>query len=204
MTDKKYEVAFEIAGPAAMFTRPDTGAAPVSYPVPTYSATKGMFEAVARLRSAYIKPLRVEICEPVRFEKYVTNYGGALRKSNQLSEGSSYQLPATILADVCYKIFGQVVEFKPSPNGNNHLHALQEIFMRRLEKGQLFYTPCLGWKEFVPSYFGILRDTTKKDMTINLTIPSILYSVFDNQIDGNIMPEFKQDKSIIAGEFTYD
>jgi CRISPR-associated protein Cas5d len=201
---KPYEVAFEIAGPAAMFTRPDTGSTPVSYPVPTYSAVKGMFEAVARLKSAFIKPTRIEICLPVRYEKYVTNYGGTLRKSNQLADGSSYQLPATILVDVCYKVFGQAVEFKPSPNGNNHLHALQEIFLRRLEKGQFFYTPCLGWKEFVPLYFGILRDNTKKDTTVNLTIPSILFSVFDKPIDGNRMPEFKQDKSIISGEFIYD
>ncbi len=35
-------IALEVAGPAAMFTRPDTGATPISYPVPTYSAAKGM------------------------------------------------------------------------------------------------------------------------------------------------------------------
>jgi len=43
-----YPVEFEIEGPAAMFARPDTGAAPISYPVPTWSACKAMFEAVAR------------------------------------------------------------------------------------------------------------------------------------------------------------
>ena len=53
---KKYEVALEVAGPAAMFTRPDTGSTPISYPVPTFSAAKGMFEAVAWLPHAYIQP----------------------------------------------------------------------------------------------------------------------------------------------------
>lgn len=43
-----YEVEFEIAGPAAMFARPDTGSTPISYPVPTWSACKAMFESVAR------------------------------------------------------------------------------------------------------------------------------------------------------------
>jgi CRISPR-associated protein Cas5d len=28
----KYEIAFEVAGPAAMFARPDTGGTPTSYP----------------------------------------------------------------------------------------------------------------------------------------------------------------------------
>jgi CRISPR-associated Cas5-like protein len=37
-------IAFEIAGPAAMFARPDTGSTPTSYPVPTFSAAIGMFE----------------------------------------------------------------------------------------------------------------------------------------------------------------
>jgi CRISPR-associated protein Cas5d len=30
-----YPVAFELSGPTAMWTRPDTGDAPVSYPAPT-------------------------------------------------------------------------------------------------------------------------------------------------------------------------
>lgn len=53
---KNYEVEMEIAGPAAMWTRPDTGSAAVSGPGPTFSAAKGVFEAIARLRSAYIRP----------------------------------------------------------------------------------------------------------------------------------------------------
>ena len=31
----KYSVAFEVAGPAAMFTRPDTGGTPTIYPAQT-------------------------------------------------------------------------------------------------------------------------------------------------------------------------
>ena len=69
-----YNVSFEISGPMAMFARPDSGSTPISYPVPTWSAIKGMFEAVAMMRNedgktmAYIHPTHVEICRPVRFE----------------------------------------------------------------------------------------------------------------------------------------
>jgi CRISPR-associated protein Cas5d len=69
-----YPIEFEIAGPAAMFTRPDTGAAPVSYPVPTWSACKAMFESVARgifvkgaPPAAFFCPTEVEIRRPIRF-----------------------------------------------------------------------------------------------------------------------------------------
>ena len=42
---KSYEVAFEVSGPTAMWTRPDTGDAPVSYPAPSFAAVKGLFES---------------------------------------------------------------------------------------------------------------------------------------------------------------
>ena len=72
---KVYECAFEIAGPTAMFTRPDTGATPVSYPAPTYSAAKAMFEAILRCWTSPGQPLaeprdrrqRREIRQPVEF-----------------------------------------------------------------------------------------------------------------------------------------
>ena len=201
---KEYQVSFEIAGVAAMFTRPDSGAAPISYPAPTYSASKGMFEAVARYTSAYIRPTKVEICKPIRFHKYVTNYRGPLRKGNQLSKGTSYQIPATILVDVCYRIYGVIEAVTAALCGNNHLHALQEIFERRLEKGQSYYMPCLGWKEFVPSYIGPLRDGTEVEKSINQILPSMLHSVFDSPINGKPNPTYSQNVEIIEGVLKYD
>jgi CRISPR-associated protein Cas5d len=76
-----YTVSLEISGAKAMWTRPDTGDAPVSYPAPTYSAVKGIFESVVWLKSAEVVPTRVEICTPLIFHTYSTNYGGPLRKS---------------------------------------------------------------------------------------------------------------------------
>lgn len=185
MVDKTYHVQFEISGHYAMFTRPDTGSAFVSYPAPTWSSCKGMFEAVARLKSAYIHPVKVEICAPVNFHRYVTNYGGPLRKGNQLKGGDSYQLGAYVLVNVCYRVYGVVREFSASPDPRvNHCHYLQELFMRRLENGRFFDTPCLGWREFVPNYMGIFRDTTTIEESINEYIPSMLMSPFDANVSG--------------------
>jgi CRISPR-associated Cas5-like protein len=62
----KYDVHLEVAGPLAMFARPDTGGTPTSYPVPTWSACKGVFESIAMLKSgdAWICPTMVEVCRP--------------------------------------------------------------------------------------------------------------------------------------------
>jgi CRISPR-associated Cas5-like protein len=278
MTDEKYEVAFEIAGPAAMFTRPDTGSTPISYPVPTFSAAKGMFEAVLRKPHLYVNPTRVEICKPIRFERYVTNYGGPLRKADQIRNHNNYQLIATILVDVCYRIYGeiymkqmstrgriitkrqfsevgldadnifsqmiekkwlrQIGRTKCKPNGDleNFKQAIQaeygkefqkvwsvlknpvgqklmrprrgkewltrfkKEFDERLAGGQTFYTPCLGWKEFVPSYFGPLRKDTKREQSVEETIPSFLRSMWDHR---HLQPEFVQDWRIVKGIMSY-
>jgi CRISPR-associated protein Cas5d len=200
---KIYECAFEIAGPTAMFTRPDTGAAPVSYPAPTHSAAKGMFEAIARLKSVYIRPTKVEICAPIKYQKYTTNYGGPLRKSDLLGTRSSYQLKAAVLVDVCYRIYGVVERHGQPPDGVNDLHAYQEIFNRRLECGQFYYVPCLGWKEFVPSYVGTFRETTQCETSITLPIPSMLHSVFSHPVNGKIRPRYVQGVWIKEGVLEY-
>jgi CRISPR-associated protein Cas5d len=198
---RKYTVAMEIAGPAAMFTRPDTGGSFVSYPAPTYSAVKGIFESIARLKSAYIRPVKVEICRPVQYHRYATNYRGPLRNSAQ--KDGSYRLVAVILVDVCYRLYGVVEEAIPRPGSTNHLHALQEMFDRRLQNGQCFAVPSLGWREFTPSYVGPFRESTAVEESITAEIPSMLRSVFDREVGGNWGPRYVQRVRIEKGVIEY-
>ena len=199
MIEKAYQVAFEIAGPAAMFTRPDTGAVPVSYPAPTKSALKSMFECVVMSKEAYFEPQRVEICKPIVFHKYTTNYGGPLRKSGTVN----FQIFSTVLENVCYKVYGVIFSYLPPRGKNNPQHQLQEVFMRRLAYGKLHSTPFLGWKEFVPTYFGPIRSDTVADTSINLAIQSMLVTMYDKPTDGKISPEFVQNVTIENGVLHY-
>ena len=196
-----YTVSLEIAGPTALWARPDSGAAFVSYPAPSYSAVRGLFDCVARWKTAYIHPTRVEICRPIQTMRYVTNYGGPERHPGRMS--APYQLYATVLVDVCYKSHGVARESSLSPDGTNHLHALSDVFHRYLKQGKLYRTPCLGWSEMTPSYFGVLRDDTKACEDIDLTIPSMLHSVFDVPNGGRYAPQYKQDLRIRKGVLTY-
>ena len=76
-----------------------------------------------------------------------------------------------------------------------------------MAKGQTYYTPCLGWKEFVPSYFGPIReenkngDKIKPDKTVNVIIPSLLHSMWDR---GKVKPTFRQNVEIKEGVMTYE
>jgi CRISPR-associated protein Cas5d len=199
-----YLVEFEIEGPTAMFARPDTGAAPISYPVPTWSACKAMCESVARgffrdgnSPDAFFSPLQIQLLKPVRFEKYVFNYRGPLRKSAQMNKGSdggsSYQLHATVLADVNYLVTAECVPTTQSKNvGVYAAHALQEMFQRRLRHGKSKYAPSLGWKEFLPTYFGEPRQSplVRHPIDIDLSIPALLLSMWDTPTQGSYRPVF--------------
>lgn len=202
-----YAVRLEVAGPLAMFARPDTGGTPTSYPAPTWSACKGVFESIAFFSrgNAWIDPIRVEICrhrddpggEP-HWQRYTTNYGGPLRKSSVIRKGSSHQLFATVLANVCYRIHGRVVGDEPR-NGSNPRHHLKDLFERRLRQGRCWRTPALGWKEFTASYWGAFREDYIVDEGLNLHIPSMLHSVWDRPQSGKYSPTFRQDVYIRKG-----
>ncbi|HKM56696.1 MAG TPA: CRISPR-associated protein Cas5 [Isosphaeraceae bacterium] len=215
-----YSVQIEVAGPLAMFARPDTGGTPTSYPVPTWSAAKGIFESIAFFSdgAAWFCPTKVEACRKkrddfdaraavlqgsrVQFQRYTTNYGGPLRKTSLFGKGtapggSSMQLFATALSGVCYRLHGEIVG--PRRRGMvNPRHHLQELFNRRLQRGQCHRTPCLGWSEFTCSYWGPFRtENTEVDVDLSLDLPSMLLAVWERRVttpadQSQYAPQFSQ------------
>lgn len=206
-----YSVQLEIAGPLAIFARPDTGGTPTSYPAPTWSACKGILESIAFFAegNAWFNPTRVEICRhetqapgEVRWQRYTTNYRGPLRKGNVIRAGSSHQLFATVLANVCYRIYADI-EGEVPRNGRNPRHHLQDLFIRRLKQGRCWRTPALGWKEFTASYWGEFRADYMVDEELNLTIPSMLLRVWDKSQAGQYDPAFLLNTKIEKGVLSY-
>jgi CRISPR-associated protein Cas5d len=210
----EHVVFMEISGPAAMWTRPDTGDAPVSYPAPTFGAVKGIFECVLWSQWAEVVPTKVEICSPIVYHAYTTNYGGPLRKSRVIKKGASYQLLAAVLVDVCYRLYAAV---QSDPNGyashgrpgkqtvgtTNGAHAYRDVFERRIKRGQLFATPCLGWKEFTADYAGPFRSETAVCEDVNLVIPSMLRTCFPYGKRSKWKPIFDQQVKVEKGVLYY-
>ena len=189
-----------------MFARPDTGSTPISYQAPTWSACKAMFESVARgffadggTPAAFFSPARVEIMRPIRLEKYVTNYRGPLRKGSQIKKEASYQLPATVLVDVCYRVYADCLRIPGVPDSSgNAPHALEQMFKRRLDEGKSKYAPSLGWKEFLPNYFGPIRsnsrelDAPRLQEGMEFVMPGFLMSMWDAPVNGVYAPIFRE------------
>lgn len=212
---KKYSVALEISGPTAMWTRPDTGDSPVSYPAPTYSAVKGIFESILWIQAVEVIPTQIEICAPIVYHSYNTNYGGPLRKGEVIKSGGSFQLLASALINPCYRLYAEI-RHNPRTNGvmsertrawqsktTSPEHAYQEMFNRRLKRGQCFSIPFLGWKEFAPDYVGSFRQTTQVMRDINLRIPSMLRQVFPNGLHSELQYVYDNDVDITEGVLTF-
>lgn len=208
---KKYPVSMEVAGNTAMWTRPDTGDSPVSYPAPTYSAVKAIFETILWGPDIEICPVKVEICKPIQWHNYVTNYGGPLRKTGT----DNFQLFATVLTDVCYRLYAEVIPVADKSRlpekairwdscTTSPGHAYQEQFNRRLRKGQSFGSICLGWREFTPSYFGEFREETKVCTDLpDIHIPSMLRQTFSNGYSSNFSPVYDTDLVITKGTLIF-
>ncbi len=211
MLHSYYPIKMEISGSTALWTRPDTGDSPISYPVPTYSATKGIFESVLWGPDVEIIPEKVEICAPIRYHTYAFNYGGPLRKPSSVLANTQYQMYATVLTDVCYRLYAHVTPNHKKENlpesakqwdfhTTSPGHAYQAIFNRRLNKGQSFSLPVLGWREFTPSYFGPFRGDTKVESDIdNIMIESMLRQVFPNGYASEVSYVFDNDVQIRNG-----
>jgi len=212
--ERKYEISMEISGKTAMWTRPDTGATPVSYPVPPWSAAKGIFESVVRLKNTIIIPTVVEICAPIIYHDYTTNYRGPLRKTDQISRNDAFQHKATVLINVCYRLYAKIEDFRHIPQslseasllaGISSRHYCKDLFDRKLRRGRFHDTPCLGWREFVPDYIGTFRSGTHVEASYNEELSSFLYCVFDVET-GARNPRYVQTpdgRRIVNGRLQY-
>lgn len=210
-----YPVEMEIAGNTAMWTRPDTGDSPISYPAPTYSAVKAIFESILWIPDVEITPIKVELCAPIQYHSYATNYGGPLRSSKSLGNGSNYQMYSTVLTDVCYRLYALAAPYQEKARLSEKVrqwdqrttspgHAYQEIFRRRLKRGQCYSVPSLGLREFTPSYFGVFREETKvcADMP-DIVIPSMLRQVFSKGYQTDVAYSYDTNIMVHKGVLIY-
>ena len=178
MARKNYPVAMEVAGNTAIWTRPDCGDSPCSYPAPTYSAVRALFESVLWGPAVIVIPRKVELCSAPVFHSYATNYGGPLRQPKDIKENNNRQMFATVLLDVCYRLYADVV---PNPNKDNLPESARKWDGATTSPGHAYATLSLGWSEFTVSYFGPFRESTHVCAELpDIHIPSMLRSVFND------------------------
>lgn len=192
----------KIWGDLACFTRPEMKVERYSYPVITPSAARGVFDAIYFKKSYgfYWQIERIEILQP---PKYI-----ALRRNEVKDKAPSHttiqqwiqgnkppeplwadgkksevgdkkgrtQRQTMALKNVAYRIQAHMCyrDSKQSPS------AMDAQFERRANRGQCFYQPFLGCREF-PAWFELLNDSTEQQHPTSLDVDLgwMLYDVFD-------------------------
>ncbi len=161
-----YGVKLKVWGERACFTRPEMKVERVSYDVMTPSAARAVIEAI------YWKPSirwiieRIHVLNPVRFENIRRNEletklaKGTVTKAIKdgvspvevFIEEKRQQRAAMVLRDAAYVIEAHFEAIEQDGlNEGKHL----DMFNRRLAKGQCFYQPYLGTREFSANFEAI-------------------------------------------------
>lgn len=152
----------EVWGDFALFTRPEMKVERVSYPVITPSACRAIFEAILWKPAIEWQIKRIEILSPIKWLSVRRNEVGtklSTRNAQSMmnSKGKSdyaiivddnrQQRASLLLKDVRYRIYADFIMTDKAGKADNCVKFTQ-MFERRAKKGQCFYQPYLGCREF--------------------------------------------------------
>uniref|UniRef100_A0A7C4CC13 pre-crRNA processing endonuclease n=1 Tax=candidate division WOR-3 bacterium TaxID=2052148 RepID=A0A7C4CC13_UNCW3 len=194
--------ALDVWGEFACFTRPELKVERLSYPVPTPSAVRGIYDAI------YCKPKEfrwqvtgVEILAPPAFVALRRNEVkekvsvGNVRKWMRgesppepiLADGTKEELGTDMkgrtqrqtmaLRDVRYRLHAEI---RPWPGFEDRMAGFEEQFRRRAAHGKCIYQPYFGCREF-PAFFELVEvgGPPAERVPLDLDVGLMLYDVFD-------------------------
>ena len=156
-----YGVRLKVWGDYACFTRPEMKTERVSYDVMTPSAARGILEAIHWKPAIRWKIDKIHVLNPIKFDNIRRNErsgkipaakvktalrGGDVVLFQDAADGA-VQRASLVLRDVCYGIeahFELTDEAGPEDTVEKHY----SIALRRMRKGQCFYQPYFGCREF--------------------------------------------------------
>jgi CRISPR-associated protein Cas5d len=156
-----YGITIRVRGGYALFTRPEMKVERVSYDVITPSAARGIIEAV------YWKPAirwvidrihvlneieftnvrRNEVSEKISVSEVQRRMNGSPDPFYLSAIDARQQRAALVLKDVDYVIEAHFV-LTDKASAEDTVEKHYNMALRRLRKGQHFFQPCLGTREF--------------------------------------------------------
>lgn len=149
MESKQFQV--RARGPIACFTRPEMKAERVSYEVMTPSAARGLLEAVLwkpairwRIHSITV----LSRIEWISFRRNEVNDRASPKVTEFFADERRAQRNTVALRDVDYAVTASF-EMTERAGESDSVKKFEEIFERRLQKGQCFQQPYFGCREFV-------------------------------------------------------
>lgn len=168
----------EVWGDFALFTRPEMKVERVSYPVITPSACRAIFEAILWKPAIEWQIKRVEILSPIKWLSVRRNEVGtklSSRNAQSMMNGKGkndyaiiiddnrQQRASLLLKDVRYRIYADFIMTDKAGKADNRVKFVQ-MFERRAKKGQCFYQPYLGCREFSAHFEYIELDKNNQPL----------------------------------------
>lgn len=160
MVTRSQPFHIRVAGPLALFTRPEMKVERVSYDVMTPSAARGVLEAVLWKPGMRWVIERITVLNPIRYVAIKRNEVASKVPSDVIqwarlnrvdryffADDDRQQRNALLLRDVDY-VVDAVIELTDRKGSDDSIPKFVEMFRRRAEKGQHFHQPYLGCREF--------------------------------------------------------
>jgi CRISPR-associated protein Cas5d len=142
-------------GPLACFTRPELKVERVSYSVMTPSAARGLMEAVLWKPAIVWRIERILVLNEIAFTAFRRNEVNSRVPSFRSTPPGEFfadedrsQRNTVALSNVDYIIEARF-ELTESAGPEDNVAKFEEMFERRITRGQHFHQPYLGCREFV-------------------------------------------------------
>ncbi|HDL64062.1 MAG TPA: type I-C CRISPR-associated protein Cas5 [Proteobacteria bacterium] len=156
-------------GRNACFTRPEMKVERVSYDVMTPSAARGILEAILWKPAIRWRVTEIDLLNPIRWESVRRNEVGEVIRTGTVKtamkrgrgnlgiyiEKERQQRAGLFLRDVKY-IIHAFLEITKEAGDSDNVVKFQEMFLRRVQKGQCFHRPYLGCREFA-AHFKLIK-----------------------------------------------
>lgn len=183
----------EVWGDFACFSRPEMKVERFSYPCPTPSAARGIFEAIYFKPQFYWQVSKVELLETPTFLALRRNEVGTVTSVANVKKwmkGSTD--PTPLLADdpsqrqqrqtiairnPHYRLHAQII---PRPEFSGQTKSYNDQFERRAKCGKVFQQPYFGCREFI-AYYRYVENLNGEPNPVDYSqkIGMMLYDVFD-------------------------
>ena len=183
-------------GAYACFTRPELKTERVSYEAITPSAARGVLEAILWKPAIFWQVRKIALLKPARFIQFKRNEVNtrlstrnaitAMKRGEPLdyfTDNDRAQRNTLALRDVDYAVEAEI-RMTAQAGAEDNLRKFEEMFERRLRRGQFYYQPYFGCREFpawVEEYTGDPAPVESENRPLGLTLHDIRFRAGGNQ-----------------------
>ena len=140
----------QVSGPLAVFTRPEMKVERVSYEVPTPSAARGILEAILWKPALRWAVEAIEVLRDIRWVSFRRNEVASRMplapRADYFADQDRTLRNTVALRDVAYVVSARF-ELTERAGEADGVAKFEEMFARRLARGQTFHQPYLGCRE---------------------------------------------------------